>query len=377
MSGASRYRPSVGDVELDPVSTPPALHKAIVWVDIERFTDPSRVAQARLAMREGLYGSLKRAFVESKIPWDNCYHEDRGDGAFILVHTDVPQARLVEPLPFELAAELGRHNHAHEGSRIRLRVAMNAGYVRHDPEGVDGAPLDLTFRLLDAAELRTALREATGDLAFIASDEFYREVIRHRHGFDPSTYRRVRVTNKQTESDAWIWTSEVQVRAGQAFGEGVARIETALTSVDSELAKAREDRAVIDSKISSPVPDIPDLAAELRARLVALNTPRKDRRWAELISDVTELERAADEALDEARAAGHAVHEPLDRRQELRGLLRSYQVMAREDGRVENPDLDELYRRAYDLLWTAPCDLAEAETATMRYVRAVQEESAT
>jgi hypothetical protein len=357
------------------VTTPPALHKAIVWVDIERFTDPSRVARARLAMREGLYGSLKRAFVESKIPWDKCYHEDRGDGAFILVHSDVPQARLIEPLPFELAAELGRHNQAHAGSRIRLRIAMNAGYVRHDSEGVDGAPLDLTYRLLDAAELRTALRAAPGDLAFIASEEFYREVIRHRRGLDPSMYRKERVTNKQTECDAWIWTSEVQLRAGQAYGEGVARIETALTAIDSELAQAREDRAVIDGKISSLVPDVPDLAAEPRARLVALDALRRERRWAELITEVTELERAADETLDEARAVGHAVHEPLDRREELRGLLKSYQVMAREDGRVEDPALDELYRRAHDLLWTAPCDLPEAETATMRYVRAVQEES--
>ena len=45
-------------------------------------------------MRSGLYGSLRAAFVRSGIPWDLCYHEDRGDGVLILVPPEVPKSRL-------------------------------------------------------------------------------------------------------------------------------------------------------------------------------------------------------------------------------------------------------------------------------------------
>lgn len=92
--------------------------------------------------------------------------------------------------------------------------------------------------------------------------------------------------------------------------------------------------------------------------------------WAELIAGVDELERAAADAVGRARAVQRAVVEPLDHRDELRGRLEAYQAMAGRHGYAEDPDLDKLYRRAYDLLWTAPCDLIEADAATMRYVRA-------
>jgi hypothetical protein len=175
------------------VSTPPALHRAIVCVDIERFTDSRFVDWQRADMRKALYLVLERAFVNSQIPWDGSYSEDRGDGAFFLVHPDVPTARLVERLPFELAAELARHNQgAGDGQvRLRVRVAMNAGEVRIEEKGkkgVVGTPLNLAFRLLDAAELKAALRaaESTGDVVFITSDWFYQAIIRHRRGVGPA-----------------------------------------------------------------------------------------------------------------------------------------------------------------------------------------------
>jgi hypothetical protein len=350
--------------------SPPLLYKAIVCVDIEGFGDSVRNDEDRVAMRKVLYHSLERAFAESGIP-DGCYSEDRGDGAFFLIPPDRPQA-LVEPLPFELAAELGRHNQdADAGTRLRLRVAMHVGYVRHDSKGVVSDPLNRAFGLLDSPELKAALRNAPGNLAFIASAEFFREIIRPRQGFDPSAYREARVTGKRTETDAWICTSDVQIHAGQEYGKRVSGIDVALASVGATLEKARQDRDVTVGKISSPVPDVPDLVPEMRRRLAALDRLRKQRRWAELISVATELERATGASLTQARAAHRAIGAPLRRREELRGLLGAYQVAASRY--AEHPRLVELYQRAYDLLWTAPCDLPKAEAATMRYVRAVQE----
>ncbi len=323
-----------------------------------------------MAVRKVLYNSLERAFAESGVPGGR-YSEDRGDGAFFLVAPDRPQA-LVEPLPFELAAELGRHNlDADTRTRLRLRVAMHVGFVRHDSKGVVSDPLNRAFGLLDSPELKAALRKAPGDLAFIASADFYREIIRPRHGFDPSAYREVRVTGKRTETDAWICTADVQIRAGQEYGIRVSGIDAALASVGGTLERARQDRGVTVGKISSPVPDVPDLIAGLRGRLAALDRLRKQRRWVELITVATDLERAAGASLTQARAAHSAIAAPLKRREELRGLLGAYQAAASRY--AEHPRLVELYQRAYDLLWTAPCDLPKAEAATMRYVRAVQE----
>jgi Na+/phosphate symporter len=119
---------------------------------------------------------------------------------------------------------------------------------------------------------------------------------------------------------------------------------------------------------------VPDLIAKLHERLTALDQLRKEHRWSELITAVTDLEQAADTSLEKARAVHRAVKdEPLERREELRGLLKSYQAMTREQGRAELPLLVELYQRAYDLLWTAPCDLRKAEAAAMRYVSAAQD----
>jgi hypothetical protein len=353
------------------------LHKAIICFDIERFSDPIRDDRQRMAVRQVFYPALERAFVESGIRPDQRYHEDRGDGAFFLVPTEGQQAHLVEPLPFILAAELSRHNQgADAGTRIRLRVAMHLGFVRRDPEGVVSTPLNFAFRLLDSRGLRMALKETSGDLAFVASAEFYRRVLQERRDFDPSDYQKIRVLVKETDADAWICTFAAQIHAGQEYGERIARIETALASISGILEKARRARDVTVEKISSPVPAVPDLVTRLRERLAALDQARRKRRWSELITELVSIERAAATSLESALAVHRAVEqEPLERREVLRGLVMSYQAMTREHGRAELRRLDGLYRRAYDLLWRAPCDLLVAEEATIRYVRAVQEES--
>lgn len=360
------------------MSTPPALHRAIVCVDIERFTDSRFADWQRADMRKGLYRSLQRAFVNSRIPWDECYSEDRGDGAFFLVHPDVPTALMVERLPFELAAELGRHNRAaiDGGVRVRLRVALNAGEVRfHEEEGkkgVVGSPLNAAFRLLDAPELKEALRQAEGDVVFIASDWFYREVIRHRRAVGPAAYRPAEVTLKHGTAAAWICASDVQLTAGRAYGERLPAVQAKLESIAATLAEARRHRALVVRKIASPVPEVPALDAGLPDRLAALHALQERGRWAELTAELAGFEHAVDVAAERAGAVRRVVTEPLERRDELRGRLGAYQAMAGKHGHAEEPDLDELYRRAYDLLWTAPCDLLEAEAATMRYVRASQ-----
>ena len=75
-----------------------------------------------------------------------------------------------------------------------------------------------------------------------------------------------------------------------------------------------------------------------------------------------------DAALAEAR---HRYQQPLDDRDDLRGLLQSFRDKAAAHGLGENSDLEPLYRRAESYLWAAPCDLAAARPLVDRYVAVV------
>jgi hypothetical protein len=59
------------------------------------------------------------------------------------------------------------------------------------------------------------------------------------------------------------------------------------------------------------------------------------------------------------------------RRDELRGLLGAYRAKATALGGAEDVALSARYRRAQDLLRTAPCDLAAADQAVRDYQDAV------
>src|SRR5262249_35748025 len=73
-------------------------------------------------------------------------------------------------------------------------------------------------------------------------------------------------------------------------------------------------------------------------------------------------------ALDEASRRFQA---PLSRRDELRGLLQAFRDKADNAGLAEHETLDARYTAARDTLWTAPCDLAVAETEVQEYIVAL------
>jgi class 3 adenylate cyclase len=193
------------------LGAPPApLHRTIVYVDVEGFASPERTNADQTAVRGGLYHALVAAFTAAGVPWHECYHEDRGDGALILIRPEVPKNILVTELPGALAAALHEHNRAHHRqARIRLRVAIHAGEVLRDEHGVAGSAINLTARLLEAKALKRTLRRSTGVIALIASEWFFDEVIRHQPASVPGSYRRVRISVKRTKAVAWIRRPDV------------------------------------------------------------------------------------------------------------------------------------------------------------------------
>ena len=195
------------------------VHRAIMVVDVERFSDRSRTNLNQLAVRDGLYKALAQAFKKSGIAWANCMSEDRGDGALILIPPDVPKTRLVTGLPAGLAKALARHNAGCAvPERMRLRVALHAGEIYQDAHGVVGAAINHTFRLAEAPALRAALDASLGVLALIVSDWFYDEVVRHDPAAVPGLYRQVRIAVKETAAMGWIRVPEpgiVEAAAGR------------------------------------------------------------------------------------------------------------------------------------------------------------------
>jgi hypothetical protein len=264
-------------------------HRTIVVVDIARFTDPVRTQLHQRVVHEGLYEVLETAFDEAGIRWKECETEDRGDGALILVPPQFPNVALVDQLPTRLLAGLRRYNAAHAvEARMRLRLAVNAGEVHRNPKSFVSQAIDLTFRLIDAAPVKTALERSGGSLALIAADVFYLNVIRHDPAAEPGSYRRLEVQVKQTRAIAWLRLPELDGHAEQPvpIRHVLFELVDALLSVPavSDNAGRQQLIASLRQEIATAVPYHP----AARPHVVALvqTCLRYDDGLAELIDTV-------------------------------------------------------------------------------------------
>ena len=199
----------------------PAVHRTIVAVDVEGFGDRHRTNRNQVTIRDGLYSAMREAFLQAGIPWNDRDHEDRGDGLFILVGSEVPKSLFVESLPSALVSALRRHNGTHSDlEQIRLRMALHAGEVNYDQHGATAVSINLTFRLLECAPVKGALADSSGVLAVIASSWFFEEVIRHSATV-ASGYVPVPVVVKETTTTGWICLPD---HAGRAVGLTLSRL---------------------------------------------------------------------------------------------------------------------------------------------------------
>jgi class 3 adenylate cyclase len=184
-----------------------AVHRTILVFDIEQSNNPMRTNHDRVVIHEAMYAAVRTALKRLKY-----YHEDRGDGVLVLVPPTVPKGRLVSNLLARLEAALGMHNAAMErqnasraaATQVRLRVAVHAGEVTFDGHGVVGAAVDYTFRLAEAAPLKSALATSTGVCALITSRWFFDEVVYHHPEARPELFRRIETEVKATPISAYI-----------------------------------------------------------------------------------------------------------------------------------------------------------------------------
>jgi hypothetical protein len=153
-------------------------------------------------------------------------------------------------------------------------------------------------------------------------------------------------------------------RARHRIDELAAAIVTART--DRQDAIAAWQRAAARVTVTPPLP--PAIADPPLASLGALAAGGQwSRLQAELDRCEAELAASAANTGDLREAAAAAI----GRRDELRGLLGAYKAKAVRLGAAEDTELAARYDHAYDQLWTAPCDLAAAESAVSAYQRAI------
>ncbi|EOD64992.1 effector-associated domain 2-containing protein [Amycolatopsis vancoresmycina] len=182
-----------------------ALHRTIMAVDVAGYNDPGRTLVHLREVHEGLWAVLKGTFAETGIPWDVCFVENTGDGAMILLPPEIAKADLVAQLPERMHAELRRYDAVHsEGARMQLRLALHAGEVQQGSHGSVGKAVSFTFRLLDAPEAKIAQKVTGAELALLASDTFYHDVVVEDPAAAPADYRRISVSVKETTTVAWL-----------------------------------------------------------------------------------------------------------------------------------------------------------------------------
>lgn len=186
-------------------SYPAALHRTIMAVDIAGYNDPKRTTAHRLVVHEGFWALMRAAFADVGIPWDTLFRENTGDGVMIHLPTEVAKADLVAQLPDRMLAELRRYNAVHaDEANVRLRVALHAGEVYQGSHGTVSDANSVAFRLLDAAEVKAALKESKAALAWVVSNTFYEDVVRADPAADAPSYHRIPIENKETRTEAWL-----------------------------------------------------------------------------------------------------------------------------------------------------------------------------
>lgn len=263
----------------------PATPRTILVVDVERFSDYRRTDSQRVAVHHGLYDLLQEALRDVGIEWDDCHHEDRGDGALILAPAQIPKVLFSDYLPDRLADGLRLHNQVHPPEeRMRLRMALHAGEVFFNEHGVVASSVNMAFRLLDAAPLKEALRHSSGVLTMIASSWFYHEVIRNSQEFRPEAYFPVLVDVKETNTTGWItmpgyqgaqresWRIHLRDSGGGIHGPGILlcgryAITSAHVAAGALRLRARDIASQPSGQVFFDVPAKPGLGVQ-RAEII-------------------------------------------------------------------------------------------------------------
>jgi len=204
--GGRRYSPRLS-LARTPLFPAAGQMCGVFAVDIVGFTRPDRDDDIGRYLHERLYEYLQKAFDHSGVPWAECFCEDRGDGALIVIPPEIPVKGLIDPLPDRLRSLVRRHNHVScAAADMQLRAAAHIGPVEYDGHGFVGADVNFAFRMLEARPLKRLLAESGAELGLVVSDLVYGSLIRrHPSLMHPDAFHAVRFQTKNTKARAWTY----------------------------------------------------------------------------------------------------------------------------------------------------------------------------
>lgn len=179
----------------------PTRRRLCLGVDVVDFarTGASQQSRLRHEFQQALAEAALRAGLRPS-EWDS---EDRGDGILALL-PGMPEPSVIEDFVRHLEDVLDRvQSLGGPVDRLRLRVAMHGDVVSAESDGLFGPAVATIIRLLDAEQLRAAMRAASAvNLAVVMSDDLYKTF---RRGHTMLRLRHIMVTVKEFAAPAWIY----------------------------------------------------------------------------------------------------------------------------------------------------------------------------
>jgi class 3 adenylate cyclase len=175
-------------------------HRTILAVDTENST--ARTDTAKAGLRHALYEVFEAALHTGGIHDDvRDPLIDRGDGILALIYPVVPKTVLLNRVVPALREQLTQHR------ELRLRVVVHAGEVLYDRRGCFGESVDLSFRFLEAPELKDLLQQSAEPLVLVVSEPIYHAVVRHGYaGIDDNAFAPLVHAQLAGRSHrGWVW----------------------------------------------------------------------------------------------------------------------------------------------------------------------------
>jgi hypothetical protein len=161
------------------------------------------------------------------------------------------------------------------------------------------------------------------------------------------------------------------------FDARVADARALLATLETTAGEGRAAHEEALVKISAPAAPEPsarqdDLAGELE-EIVSLT---RSGAWRDARQRLDAWTSRTEAQLDDARHVLHANRATIEARNQFRALLEAYQVKAQRLGVVETPELEQIFARAHEALYTAPTDLALVAQLVRRYQELISSRSA-
>lgn len=159
----------------------------------------------------------------------------------------------------------------------------------------------------------------------------------------------------------------------QEAGERIAVARALMDSVEAAQRDGEKAHQLVLAKIADPsVPAPRRVLSDLAAQLHEIESLVERALWTEARDALAGWTRDAATELEHALAVAAANRAPVERRDQLRGLLKAYHGKARTLRLLEDRDVAELFDRAKHELYTAPTNLGAATELVTRYQEALR-----